>query len=82
VTGGKPGLAVAERGVGCGSLRRGAAGGFMVAVDDGPDLLATDADIRERSVIERHQLAVRALPLPPSRDRGTRRNKEIDKRHG
>ena len=45
-------------------------------------VLAADADIREGAVIERHQLAIGALTLPPSRDRGPRRNKEIDERHG
>ena len=49
----------------------------VIAVDNRPDFLATDADIREGAVIERHQLAISALPLPPARDRRARRNKEV-----
>src|SRR6266568_1942122 len=79
VTGPNPGVAVAP--IRLAGRRRGMAGLVVVALDNGPDLLAADADIREGAVIECHQLAVSALPLPPSRDRGTARNKEIDERH-
>src|SRR5712671_3861472 len=79
VTGGEPGVEMAGRSLG---WRHGVAGLLVVALDDGPDLLAADADIGERAVIERHQLAIGALPLPPSRDHGARRNKEIHERHG
>src|SRR6266851_3466377 len=80
LTSGEPGVAMARR---RGRVyRRGGAGLLAVALDDGPDLLAADADIGKRAVIERHQFAIGALPLPPSRDRSARRNKEIDERHG
>src|SRR2546429_6116779 len=79
VTGRNPGVAVAGGGVAGG--RGGMAGLVIVALDDSPDFLAADADIREGAVIERHQFAKGALPLPPVRDRVARRNKEIDERH-
>src|SRR5579862_7539061 len=82
VTGDEPGVAAAGCGGGCGLPQRGAARGLIEAFDDRRDLGAVDADIGERAVIERHQFVMGALPLPPSHDRGTRRNKEIDKRHG
>src|SRR5437867_2292355 len=66
-----------------GSWQAGAAvGGLVPTLDDRRDLRAVDADIGQRAVIERHQLVIGTLPLPPSRDRGLRRNKEIDQRHG
>src|SRR6266404_4236098 len=79
VTGGEPGVEMAGRGMG---WRLGVAGLLVVALDDGPDLLTADADIGQRAVIEPHQFAISALPLPPSRDRSARRHKEIDERHG
>src|SRR6266849_2190063 len=79
LTGGEPGVAMARR-RGC-IDRRGGAGLLRVALDDGPDLLAADADVGERAVIKRHQFAIGPLPLPPSRDRRAHRHKEIDERH-
>ena len=73
---------MAER-VGRTRKRRGLdLGGLLEAHDQVGDLRAVDADIGERTVIERHQLVESALPLPPVRDSRSRRSEKIDKRHG
>src|SRR3977135_2262889 len=56
--------------------------GLLVAtLADRPDLGAADADIGKRIIVERHQLVIGALAIPPALPGITRSDEKIDQRH-
>src|SRR5438477_5814303 len=75
-------LARAQRRGRVARLDRLAPGLPVEALDERRDVRAPDADIGKRAVVERHQLAISALALPPPAPGVARRNEEIDQRHG
>src|SRR5205814_982299 len=63
-------------------LKRTLAPGLRVeTLGDGPDLGAADAGIGKRVIVERHQLGIGALAIPPALPGITRSDEKVDQRH-
>src|SRR5256885_1261699 len=62
-------------------LHRLVPGLLVETLDDRPDLGAADADIGKRIIVERHQLVIGALAIPPALPGITRSDEKIDQRH-
>src|SRR5436309_5376187 len=61
-------------------LHRLVPGLLVETLDDRPDLGAADADIGKRVIVERHQLVIGALAIPPALPGITRSDEKIDQR--
>ena len=56
--------------------------GHTVTLDEAGDLRAVKPDVGERVIIERHQLGIGLLPVPPLGKAPSGGNEKIDYRHG
>src|SRR5205814_10573154 len=62
-------------------LHRLVPGLLVETLDDRRDLRAADADIGKRVIVERHQLVIGALAIPPALPGITRSDEKVDQRH-